>query len=76
MDLVNPVPALEGLLALFEDGAAKGGTFVDQVACMTAMDGIADTILAFAELGARMEAAGLLEHHAIPCRSPTLRQGH
>ena len=65
MDLVNPVPALEGLMVMFEDGAAKGGTFVDQVMCMAAVDGIADAILAIGSLCARMEGAGLLEHHAF-----------
>ncbi len=70
MDLINPVPGLERLLELFEDGAEKGGTFVDQMMCHAAIDGLSDTILAFAELGARMEAAGLLEHHAIPLPEP------
>ncbi|MGF3022625.1 hypothetical protein ACQVP2_07335 [Methylobacterium aquaticum] len=75
MLLTNPVPALEGLLALFEDGAEKGGTFVDQMMCHAAIDGLSDTILAFAELGARMEAAGLLEHHAIPLPEPDAPAG-
>ncbi|KMO28633.1 hypothetical protein [Methylobacterium aquaticum] len=61
MRINNPVPTLEGLLAVFEDGAAKGGTFVDQVMCQTAIDGIADAILAIGMLGSRMEASGLLE---------------
>lgn len=72
MDLVNPLPALEGLLEMFEEGASNGGTFVDQALCHTAIEGLTDVIMAFAELGARMEAAGLLEHRTVPLPRPVL----
>lgn len=66
MDLVNPIPGLEKLLELFEDGAEKGGTFVDQVLCHAAVDGLSDTILVIGQLCSRMEEAGLLERHVLP----------
>lgn len=61
MLLTNPVPTLEGLMVVLEDGAEKGGVFIDQSLCHAYLDGIANAIMAFGMLGSRMEAAGLLE---------------
>ena len=61
MLLTNPVPTLEGLMAVLEDGAEKGGVFLDQSLCRAYLDGAANAIMAFGMLGSRMEAAGLVE---------------
>ncbi|MGF3027993.1 hypothetical protein ACQVP2_35030 [Methylobacterium aquaticum] len=76
MLLTNPVPALEALLALFEDGAERGGAFVDQARCHAALEGIANAIMAIGMLGSRMEAAGILEPFTEPAapRSPVERR--
>ncbi|MGF3028004.1 hypothetical protein ACQVP2_35085 [Methylobacterium aquaticum] len=70
MLLTNPVPALEELLVLFEDGAEKGGAFVDQARCHAALEGIANAIMAIGMLGSRMEAAGILEPFTEPAAAP------
>lgn len=77
MLLTNPVPTLLGLMALLEDGAEKGGVFVDQSLCHAYLDGVANAVTAIGMLGSRMEAAGLLEpftEEPIAPRTPVERR--